>query len=140
MTMMCLRAGLIWLFLLCAVPASAQSVYGPTPNPVSNHKDPVSDEIDSKSTLNDYPLESLRNREEGVVVIAFEVNEKGLAENCRVTKSSGFPRLDAASCIEFVNSARFRPETNDAGVPVRSTGQQKIRWQIPRHPHRNPMN
>jgi protein TonB len=59
-----------------------------------------------------------------------EVTERGEAENCRITESSGFPRLDQATCVEVLRRAKFRPATKD-GIPVRSRYASRIRWVIP---------
>lgn len=54
-----------------------------------------------------YPAKSRKLREEGTVHYQVEVNSRGELESCAVTRSSGFSRLDAATCLLLVQRARF---------------------------------
>lgn len=83
-------------------------------------------------TTEDYPSRALREEREGVTGIAFDINVEGRVENCRVTSSSGSPELDDATCKNFVRRARYRPAQDDAGNPLRSSGNQRVRWQMPK--------
>jgi len=78
----------------------------------------------------DYPDGSLRNAEEGSVAIVLDVTEAGRAEHCRIVQSSGFDRLDAATCMLFLRRARYWPALLH-GKPVRGTADKNIRWTIP---------
>ena len=78
-----------------------------------------------------YPAESLRLGEEGVVHYQVELDRKGELETCEVTRSSGFERLDRATCMLLVRQARFKPAVDTRGKPVRSTQNGKIVWQLP---------
>jgi TonB family protein len=56
-----------------------------------------------------YPLESRRYRERGTVVIRYQVDLSGIAENIEVAKSSGYAHLDA-SATEWISGCRFGPD------------------------------
>ena len=67
----------------------------------------------------DYPPESRRRGEEGVVRLALRVGSDGRVEAAEVSASSGFPRLDQAA-LEAARRWRFRPATQ-GGLPVAAT-------------------
>lgn len=66
--------------------------------------------------------ETLVPGETGAVTLGFDVSPSGHVENCVVERSSGFPRLDAASCRMMVRKARYAPS---AGRTRETTA---IRW------------
>jgi protein TonB len=80
---------------------------------------------------NDYPTESLKAGEQGTVEFKVDVNADGRAENCVILKSSGFPRLDKATCDVVVRRARFKPASDGNGAPIRGTWSNKMNWVIP---------
>jgi protein TonB len=65
-----------------------------------------------------YPPVSRRLREQGLVVLRVEIDERGAACNIQIESSSGFTRLDAAA-REAVSRAVFRPYVED-GSPRRA--------------------
>lgn len=65
-----------------------------------------------------YPAESLKNGEEGTVRYRVSINKKGEPMSCEVTGSSGFPRLDEATCEMIVFNAKFN----------RVAGKNQKRW------------
>lgn len=67
----------------------------------------------------DYPPESRRRGEEGVVRLALRIGIDGRVEGAEVSVSSGFPRLDQAA-LEAARRWRFRPATQ-GGLPVAAT-------------------
>jgi protein TonB len=67
----------------------------------------------------DYPPESRRRGEEGVVRLALRVAADGRVESAEVSASSGHPRLDQAA-VEAARRWRFRPAMQ-AGQPVAAT-------------------
>lgn len=69
-------------------------------------------------------LQTLVPGETGLVVLGYDVNADGRAENCAVEQSSGFPRLDAASCEMMIRYGRF-----EGGAPARAS--RSIRWVTP---------
>lgn len=85
-------------------------------------------------TTEDYPVEALQDRAEGVTSILFQIATDGSVSGCVVVGSSGFPLLDATSCAVFSARAKYRPSTDKDGKPIVSSGTQRIRWQVPGQP------
>jgi len=77
----------------------------------------------------DYPDASRRAEEQGVTRVSYTVTTDGRATGCTVSQSSGFPRLDEATCKIVERRFRFNPATRD-GQPVTETKSQSIRWQL----------
>ena len=75
-----------------------------------------------------YPSGPLRRHEQGVAVIAFNVNTDGRVENCTIKRSTGFPELDAASCALYVHRARFTPNPDRDGIDSRTLS---VQWRLP---------
>lgn len=69
-------------------------------------------------------LQTLVPGETGTVVLAYEIASDGRARDCVVERSSGFARLDAASCEMMLRFGRF-----PSGAPARAT--RTIRWVTP---------
>lgn len=118
-----LAAGFVFGWVLSGLAPSAASAERYTP------WDPVLDlggaELLNAQQLADrgrYPLNALRNREEGQVVFSFEITSGGRARNCRVVRSSGYRRLDNMPCPIFEGWARFRPAVGADGRPVATMG------------------
>jgi len=80
----------------------------------------------------DYPVESLRTGEEGTVGVKVQVSSTGIAENCVVTSSSGYPRLDLATCELVMTRAQFSPSKDESGHFVRGMFNTRVKWVIPR--------
>lgn len=77
-----------------------------------------------------YPAASLKAGEQGTVGFEVGLNRDGKIESCVVTSSSGFPRLDAATCDMIVRTARFRPseKRGSARIPRQN---YFIEWTLP---------
>lgn len=86
--------------------------------------------------LKNYPPESLARGEQGTVEFAVELDRDASIESCVVTKSSGYPRLDAATCDLIVRFAAFAPTEAD-GTRVATTKTGKIEWRLPQEYRRN---
>ena len=65
----------------------------------------------------DYP-ESLSGTGARRVSVTFTVETNGRVTNCRVTRSSGIPQLDALTCRLMEERFRFRPSTDRYGRPI----------------------
>jgi len=65
----------------------------------------------------DYPSVSERLGEVGTVVLQLLVGTNGKVTDSKVTKSSGFPRLDKAA-LEALSLCKFTPGTAADGTPV----------------------
>jgi protein TonB len=77
----------------------------------------------------DYPLVSRRLGEEGRTRLVVGIAADGTVRDCRVTASSGHPRLDARACEVALRRWRFTPATAD-GVAVPSTAERTISWRL----------
>lgn len=76
----------------------------------------------------DYPRKSLRNEEQGTVVLAFLIGVDGKVVDSRVEKSSGFRDLDNAARTGL-STCRFKPGTVD-GKPEQSWTRMEYVWKI----------
>ena len=59
-----------------------------------------------------YPRASMREREEGRVMVLVVINPQGAIERARVVASSGYPRLDEAA-LDALQRVRFKPYTRN---------------------------
>lgn len=76
----------------------------------------------------DYPAEAVANRWEGRVTMRLVVDPQGRVADCRVTRSSGYRSLDAATCRLAVRRLRYRPARNSAGRPVSDVTVASHHW------------
>ena len=67
----------------------------------------------------DYPRSLGNAGVGGRVGVTFTVETNGRVTNCRVTRSSGIPQLDALTCRLMEERFRFRPSTDRYGRPIR---------------------
>ncbi len=77
----------------------------------------------------DYPPASLLAGEEGTSVVAFTLGPSGNVSSCSLVKSSGFDRLDDASC-RVVMHFKFHM-TPESAVWVNKIRKTQIKWQTP---------
>jgi periplasmic protein TonB len=77
----------------------------------------------------DFPDASRRAEEQGVTRVSYVIGTDGKVSSCTVTQSSGFTRLDDATCKIIMRRFRFNPATRD-GQPVSETKTQPVRWQL----------
>lgn len=77
----------------------------------------------------DYPSASRAAEEEGVVRVSYVVEADGRVQTCDVTQSSGFKRLDDATCSIIKRRFRFNPAVRE-GTPVAERKTQPVRWQL----------
>lgn len=82
-------------------------------------------------TAADYPLESIRAREEGRVSVTLTIAPDGRVSDCAVSRSSGFSRLDSEACRLLVERARFEPALDSAGRPVGWVAPWAVEWRLP---------
>jgi len=76
----------------------------------------------------DYPIDSRRRREQGVVRLRVTIAPDGSVRAIEVARSSGFDRLDQAA-LAAVRRWHFRPGTQ-AGVPVEAVGTLAIPFRL----------
>lgn len=65
-----------------------------------------------------YPDLARKRRQEGTVVMEFSINPKGLPENIRIAKSSGFSLLDSAARNTIRKAAPFPIVKGNIEVPI----------------------
>lgn len=82
-------------------------------------------------TADDYPEQSLRNGEEGLSRIGWQIDIDGRVRKCGVIESSGFARLDHAACDAIKRRARYRPALDADGHPIAITKSRGVRWVMP---------
>ncbi len=75
-----------------------------------------------------YPSGSVRRSEEGVVVIAADLDAAANLRQTRVAQSSGHEALDRAT-LEAVGKCRFTPARED-GVAKAATAQVRFTWKL----------
>jgi TonB family protein len=78
----------------------------------------------------DYPVEALRNSEEGDVRALLLVGTDGRVERCGIETSSGFGSLDTQTCNLLIAHAQFRPAEDRRGRPAKGLYHQKIVWKL----------
>jgi protein TonB len=84
------------------------------------------------ATTNDYPSRALREEREGSTGFRVTVGTDGKVSDCQVTRSSGSPDLDQATCDNIRRRARFAPATDGEGNPTTGSYSSTIRWVIPK--------
>jgi TonB family protein len=94
---------------------------------------PTSDaarQAEANAALNVYPKASLEAGEQGVVAYHVRIDSRGRATDCEVTQSSGYQRLDMATCTMLMDRAQFTPGRDAKGRATRSTYDGKVVWRI----------
>lgn len=84
------------------------------------------------ATTNDYPSRALREEREGSSGFRVSVGTDGKVTDCQITRSSGSPDLDQATCDNVRRRARFTPATDGEGNPTTGSYASTIRWVIPK--------
>jgi protein TonB len=103
-----------------APPAPAPPA-GPTAAAVPNRGNVISED--------DYPSASRAAEEEGVVRVTYVVGVDGRVNECEVTQSSGFKRLDDTTCNLIKRRFRFKAALR-GGSPVPERKTVPVRWQL----------
>lgn len=88
--------------------------------------------VETWVTADDYPVQALRNEEQGVVEISFRVLPNGRVTACAVDKGSGSELLDAMACALVQVRGRYKPELNSMGRAVESVPKTvRLTWKLP---------
>ena len=85
---------------------------------------------EANAAFTEYPKSSLANNEQGTVHYRVKIDRRGVPKECEVTQSSGFERLDLATCELLMSRARFTPSRDSRGRPGRSTYDGRVIWRI----------
>lgn len=87
-------------------------------------------QAEANAVFNVYPKESLAHGEQGTVSYRVKIDSRGHATECEVTGSSGYQRLDDATCAMLMERAQFTPPRDGKGRATRSTYDGKVVWRI----------
>ena len=87
-------------------------------------------QAEANAAFTQYPKASLANNEQGTVHYRVKIDRKGVPNQCEVTQSSGFERLDVATCELLMSRARFTPARDSRGRSGRSTYDGRVVWRI----------
>lgn len=87
-------------------------------------------QAEANAALIVYPREALANGEQGTVFYHVRIDSRGHPTDCEVTQSSGYERLDMATCSMLMDRAQFTPRRDERGRATRSTFDGKVVWRI----------
>jgi TonB family protein len=87
-------------------------------------------QAEANAAFTEYPKASLANNEQGTVHYRVKIDRRGVPSQCEVTQSSGFERLDMATCNLLMSRARFTPARDSRGRAGRSTYDGRVIWRI----------
>ena len=107
------------VIFMCLISAGQGGWAAPSPSSVS-----------SALMAQYYPRELLAQGEEGIVGFKIDIGRDARIQSCAVTKSSGYPRLDAATCDLLVAHAHFSAARSD-GERVASAKIGQLAWKLP---------
>ncbi|HEX8223026.1 MAG TPA: energy transducer TonB [Allosphingosinicella sp.] len=107
-----------WL-LLAAMAAGSTAAMAATTADGPNRQ------AEANAAFTDYPKASLANNEQGTVHYRVKIDRRGVPRQCEVIQSSGFDRLDLATCDLLMSRARFTP-----GQGRRSVFDGRVVWRI----------
>jgi TonB family protein len=114
------------LFLLVAAAGAAPSANAAEPEPARAEQ-----ELYHWFTTDDYPLEALVRRGQGVVRFRLTIDAQGAVSNCAIESSSGDPDLDRVSCEVLRSRARYHPARDAEGRVVEGSDSGSITWRLP---------
>ncbi len=114
---------------ITAVSTNKPVAEAPVPRPAPVGPQRTSAVVDARNcTKPEYPPQSLRAQEEGLVVLRFLIGADGTAIESGVEKSSGFRRLDEAA-RRALALCKFKPGTEEGKV-VQSWARIEYQWKI----------
>lgn len=82
-------------------------------------------------TVEDYPPASMRDGEQGTTTFRLTIDKTGRPIACDITGSSGYARLDQATCWHMMRRSKFTIPLNEKGKPTTGTWASRIRWALP---------
>lgn len=84
----------------------------------------------------DYPRDAADSDHDQLVGLRFTVGTAGRVTDCAVTRSSGDPVLDRATCRLIIERLRYRPARDARGKPVPAVVIGEQEWFVRRAPDR----
>ena len=104
----------------------------PPPKPLFTIKGPRPANSQSQwVTTDDYPSRDIRAEHTGIARYRVVVGTNGKVSSCEIVKSSGWPGLDQATCVNVSKRAKFEPGTDENGAKAVDTYTGTVSWQIP---------
>jgi len=83
-------------------------------------------------TADDYPSAALAAKQEGLVILHFDVSETGRVENCSVEQdATAIPELIKTTCRLVMERARYAPAGDETGGTIRSSDVIFVNWRLP---------
>jgi len=103
----------------------------PTANSAAQKARSAEGDVRRVFSADDYPVEALRNGEEGTVRAKLDVDRQGRVSRCMIVQSSGFASLDGATCNVLERRAHFTPARDAHGKAVADTYvTPPVKWQL----------
>ena len=78
-----------------------------------------------------YPAESALRGEQGDVTFRVRTNRKGQIDGCQVIHSSGYKRLDEATCDMILRGATAKPLQEANGFRIAGVRDAFVEWRLP---------
>lgn len=107
---------------------------GPSPSPTSLY-DPVGAKPKGKPgtwvTNADYRPRWVAEELTGTARFTLQIDTRGKVSGCTITRSTGHPALDTATCDLLTKRARFDAARDGNGKPVAGTYSSAVTWSIP---------
>jgi len=82
-------------------------------------------------TDNDYRPSWARRELAGLAGFRLEIAANGKVTGCSITRSTGHPELDQATCALVTKRARFEPARGISGEPVAGSYTSSVLWELP---------
>lgn len=82
-------------------------------------------------TDSDYRTIWINKEMSGTARFTLDVDGAGRVSNCRITQSTGYAELDAATCKLIAKRAKFKPAKDGNGNAATGSYASSIRWQLP---------
>jgi len=107
---------------------------GPSPSPASLY-DPVGAKPKGNPgnwvTNEDYRPRWIQEELSGTARFTLQIDARGKVTGCTITRSTGHPALDTATCDLVSKRARFDAARDGNGKPVAGSYSNSVRWSIP---------
>jgi protein TonB len=107
---------------------------GPSPSAASLY-DPVGAKAKGNPakwiTNDDYRPRWIQEELSGTARFTLQIDARGKVTGCTITRSTGHPALDTATCDLVSKRARFDAARDGNGKPVAGSYSNSVRWSIP---------
>jgi TonB family protein len=100
------------------------------PVPAADAEPPRLIETRPAISYDDYPQDSIRRSEAGVVSVLLKVSAQGIVTDCQVTESSLSKRLDEHTCKLLSRRTRFAPAADATGRAIAGEYRMSTPWAL----------